>query len=145
MNNKKNQDDNRGKDFSEYPSIERLFEGIESNNIDELFNRLKESHVNLDTCNSLIEETKERKIVAPYKDFAAMVPTVALAVFYVLSINQKSKLGSSLMEIVYLIIIGGLAFWLQYKVLPARDSRNYLKALRIYQRYLMMYEENSSK
>lgn len=138
---KNNTQDN--KSFSDYPSIERLFQGLESKDTDELVDRLKDLNVNLETCNSLIEEISDRKGLTPYKDYSSTFTMLVLAAFYVLSINAKSFIGTSIMQFVYLIIVGGFGFYLQYKVLPSHDDNNYLKALRIYQRYLMMGNKNS--
>lgn len=131
------------KSFSDYPSIELLFQGLEGKDTDKLVNRLKEFNVNLETYNSLIEEIGERKEIAPYREYSSTFTMLVLAAFYVLSINAKSFIGTSIMQVVYLIIIVGYGFYLQYKVLPSYDDNNYLKALRIYQRYLMMNSKNS--
>lgn len=138
---KNNTQDN--KSFSDYPTIERLFQGLESKNTDKLVDRLKDLNINLETCNSLIEEISDHKGLTPYKDYSSTFTMLVLAAFYVLSINAKNFIGTSIMQFVYLIIIGGFGFYLQYKVLPSHDDNNYLKALRIYQRYLMMNNKNS--
>lgn len=129
--------------FQNYPDLKILFNGIKSVNTNAIVNRLKDWKINLQTCNSLIEELQEKVQIKPFNNYVGLFTVLASSIMVAFAISSQSNLGKFLYSLINVVILFFFALWLQYKVLPSHDNKNFLKALRIYQRYLMMGNKNS--